>query len=171
MTRTLYLLRHAKSAWGDVGLADIDRPLANRGWEGAKAAGAYLAHTGALPDRILCSVARRARETLAGLLPHLDRELDVALTRRIYNADPDGLLTLVRGQPDSAGLLLIGHNPAVEDLAFALVGGGDPAALGRMRHKYPTAGLATIAFAAGSWSEISAGQGNLTDFWTPGRNE
>lgn len=165
--RTLSLLRHGKSSWDDESLADFDRPLAKRGLRDLGLLATRLHDDGFAPDMILCSSARRAREPLAVLLPHLATETEIVLTRKIYDADAGALLALVRAQKNTPHLMLIGHNPAFENLARMLANGGDADALARMRTKFPTAALATICFTLADWTAIAPGTGQLTAFSTP----
>lgn len=165
----LMLLRHAKSDWDHPGLADFDRPLAARGRDAAPRIGRYMAEQDLSPDRILCSTAQRAKETLALVLPHLTGNIAITLTSALYesHADRDYLDIIVQHGGTARALMLVGHNPATEDTAMALVGDGDPDALRSLRAKYPTAALAVIDFAAEAWSEIAPESGRLERFVTP----
>ncbi|ESR26756.1 SixA phosphatase family protein [Lutibaculum baratangense] len=164
----LYLLRHAKSSWDDAEVQDFDRPLAERGLKAAEAMAAFIAREGYLPAVIACSSARRARQTLQPLIGHLSGEVDIRLTRRIYDADPQDLLDALRATGGTAtSLMMIGHNPTFEDLAALLAPGGDGEALSRMRQKFPTAALAVIEFEAARWDEVGPGAGRLVAFHTP----
>ncbi len=175
--RTLVLLRHAKSAWpGNV--PDHDRPLAGRGRRAAPAAGRWLRREGYIPDHVLCSTARRARETWQLVQPELGVEPPAAFDRRVYKASERRLLELVRGRPAAARtVMVIGHDPALPELALALAGqdyahGGQPAprtpdtALGRMAAKFPTAAVAVLEFRL-PWSELEHGRALLASFVTP----
>ena len=167
--RTLYLLRHAKSGWEDPNLADFDRPLSARGEREAEQTSDLFAARGYQPSAVICSTARRTRETLAGLLPALAGDMSVEFTRQVYEADADRLLGIIHGVAETAGsLLLIGHNPGMEQLARALAGQGDVAAWSRLRAQYPPAGLTVLQF-AGAWSDIAPGTGLLLAFETPER--
>ena len=84
--KTLYLLRHAKSSWDDPELADHDRPLAPRGLRNIAALAAHVRAKGISPSLILCSSAQRARETLAGVLPALDTEVEILIEDGLYGA-------------------------------------------------------------------------------------
>ncbi|WP_241503758.1 SixA phosphatase family protein [Ferruginivarius sediminum] len=166
--RTVYLLRHAKSSWEDPTLADHDRPLAPRGRKAAPRMGAYLRREGLVPNLVLSSTALRARQTWELVAPSLPPDIRVEFRKEIYGTDPVELLGILRTSPDDAGtVMLIGHNPALEDCAARLAGAGDPAALKRMASKYPTAALAEIAFDADRWSVIEPGTGRLTRFVRP----
>lgn len=177
--RTLVLFRHAKSAWPDV--ADHDRPLARRGIRAAPVMGRWLRKTGLLPGQVLCSTALRARETWQFAQAGLAATPPVTFDARIYEAAATDLLALIREVPPAtATLLLIGHNPAMEDLALLLAaapgtaagaesagpGGAGPGDLERMRSKFPTAAIAVLEF-AGPWPDLAPGRARLTAFVTP----
>ena len=169
---TLVLLRHAKSAWPDV--ADHDRPLAPRGIRAAPVMGRWLRDAGLVPDQVLCSTARRARETWQFAQEGLAATPPVTFDRRIYDAAAADLLALIREAPSAAGtLLLIGHNPGFGDLAVLLAAptGAGPGSAGagdleRMRAKFPTAAVAVLR-SAGTWPELAPGRARLTAFVTP----
>lgn len=166
--KTLLLLRHAKSSWEDEPRRDIDRPLAERGRKDAARVGRLLVGRGLVPELILCSGARRARETYDGLAPALPDGVEVNFESRLYMADPATLLQLVRALPDAVGtVLLIGHNPGLEHFAGRLAGKGDPAALNRMAHKFPTAALAVLRFEDDSWRKVEPAAGRLEAFVAP----
>jgi phosphohistidine phosphatase len=174
--RRLVLFRHAKSAWPDV--ADHDRPLARRGQRDAPVMGSWLREAGLVPDRVLCSTAARARETWQLAQTGLAAAPPVTFDRRVYEAAAAGLLALIRQVPATVGtLLVIGHNPAIEDLALTLAtapaeeatsppGAAGPDALQQMRVKFPTAAVAVLEF-AGTWRELDRGRARLTAFVTP----
>jgi phosphohistidine phosphatase len=164
----LMLLRHAKSSWDTSGQPDFDRPLNERGRGAAPAMAAYMAVNGLMPARILCSAAQRAKETLALMLPHLDGDIDICIARRLYQADAPGYLEAMRefGSTEMS-LMVIGHNPATEDIAHILAPVGDAAGLAAMKEKYPTAGLAVIGFDVPRWPDIGPGTGRLISFLTP----
>ena len=166
----LDILRHAKSSWADPGQDDHDRPLNRRGERAAGAIGRHLAIRGDLPDRVLCSSARRARETwerVARRLP-ASHELDLVVVKGLYLAGPADLIEELRALPEAVErALLVGHNPGVAQLAQALSGeGSNPDPLRALRAKYPTAALATLEF-TGPWCELGARCGRLVRFLTP----
>jgi phosphohistidine phosphatase len=163
--KRLFLLRHAKSSWDDPGLADHDRPLAPRGRRAAKAMGDHLRRRRITPEVVLCSSARRAQETLEGIAPLVGDAAAVLIEPELYPASAGDLLERLRRLPDTTdSALLVGHNPAIQDLALTLAGVGPTRAA--IERKYPTAGLATLGF-EGSWSELAAGMADLVDFVTP----
>ena len=117
--KRLLLLRHAKSSWDDPALADHDRPLAPRGRRAAKLIGEHLRENQIGVSLVLCSSARRARETL----DLVQTPGEVLIERELYGASADELLARLRRVPDQRGtVMLIGHNPAIEDLAVGLAG-------------------------------------------------
>lgn len=168
---TLFLLRHAKSSWTDTGQPDFDRPLATRGLRAAPKVGAHMAECGFAPTRILCSSAQRTRETLALVLPYLSGECAICLTRAVYEADDEtDLMTLIAAQDAASvqSLMVIGHNPAVQDLALSLAGSGTPGDRAAVAEKFPTAALAVLTFdAADGWAGVAPGTGLLTHFIRP----
>lgn len=169
---TLFLLRHAKSSWDDPGLADFDRPLAKRGRKAAPLVGAEMARRGWLPDLALVSTAKRARQTwkrVGAALASSDRPTGGgARTRfedRLYMAAPGTILALLGDVAgDVANVVIVGHNPGLEETALLLAApGSDAPALETMRTKFPTAGLARFTF-DGSWRDLRPGGAELTDF-------
>ena len=172
----LVLFRHAKSAWPDV--PDHDRPLARRGMGAAPVMGRWLREAGLLPGQVLCSTARRARETWQFAQTGLAATPPLTFDVRIYEGTAMDLLTVIREVPPATGtLLLIGHNPAIEDLALLLATPRGPAAgtgpaaaapgdLERMRSKFPTAAIAVLEF-PGAWPGLAPGRARLTAFVTP----
>ncbi|KFB09518.1 SixA phosphatase family protein [Nitratireductor basaltis] len=167
--RELYLLRHAKSSWDDPALADHDRPLSGRGERAAPLMGRYMAEQGLFPDHVLVSPARRTRRTWKLLASELGQGYSEAeFHDDIYNASADRLLTLLRQVPDDvARVLLVGHNPGLEDLASSLADeDSDADAAARMREKYPTAALACFEVQE-QWSALDHGTACLTRFVVP----
>src|SRR5690606_30122056 len=117
--RELILLRHAHAASAIPGQADLDRPLSPEGLAEAEAAGRWLAEHGLVPDCVLCSPARRTRETLEavlGIIGYIDQRLEPS----IYEATPGELIALADAHCDAERLLVIGHNPGLEQLVALL---------------------------------------------------
>ena len=177
--KTLHLLRHAKSAWNDPSLPDHDRPLAPRGARAATLMGRHLrgqAHShgqkraqGFAPDVVLCSTARRAADTAALVLAQLDgRSPPVVHERDLYLTGSQTLLERLRKLPDDVGtVLLVAHNPDMQELALSLTGSGDRAEIQSLAAKFPTAALATLTFPCDRWSGIGPKGGTLTQFIVP----
>jgi phosphohistidine phosphatase len=166
--RRLLLLRHAKSSWSEPGASDHDRPLNRRGQEAAPRIGAYLARHGLIPDRILCSTARRARETWELVGAEAPAAPPATFSEQIYNATPRALVDVFRGaDPHAASLLVVGHNPGLQEAATALIASGDLEDRERLREKLPTGGLVVIDFAIADWSKLHSRSGRLERFVVP----
>ena len=165
---TLLLLRHAKAEPGAPGVDDADRPLAPRGRGDAPRMGAAIVKAGLVPDLILCSPARRTRETLELAAPSFGAVIATRLEPAIYEATMARLISLVRKTPSSAHrLMLIGHNPGFEELASDLVRTADKQAAARLDAKYPTSGLAVLTFEHDAWAKITPRSGHLAEFTAP----
>lgn len=161
------LLRHAKSAWPD-GLGDDRRPLAERGRLASLRMGRYMAEQGLLPDIAVVSIALRAQQSweLAG--PAFGRAITRHDEPRIYEASARAILDVVKQTAaEIRCLLLVGHNPGLQDLALKLIGKARPSDLAGLRRKFPTAALAVIDLEIMDWSRVSAGSGRLERFETP----
>lgn len=164
----LLLLRHAKSSTDDPRLSDFDRPLGPRGRRAAMLVGEHMAHHHLRPDRILCSAARRTRETLAGLLHLLDGDCAIVLSRSLYEPKKGDYVDLIAANGLGAQtLLVIGHNPAIQETAARLVGAGNKDLASELAAKFPTAGLAVIDFGFGNWRELRPGAGRIVAFFRP----
>jgi phosphohistidine phosphatase len=158
-TKRLLLLRHAKSSWDDPSLADHDRPLAPRGRKAAKRIGAHLRREQSPVALVLCSSARRARETLELVAP----PGEIRFERELYGATAAELVERLRRVPEHIDeVMLIGHEPAIRDLAVSLSGRDSELA----DRKFPTAGLATLTF-AGPWDALTPERAQLAAFVTP----
>ena len=167
--KKLYLLRHAKSSWDDPSLDDHDRPLAPRGQKAVKAMNKHMKKAGVKPDLVLCSTARRARETYQGVYDAL-HDIPVTFDEGVYTFSPKPLTHRLRKMTDAAdAVMLIGHNPALESLALSLChpDGSTPPAYRAMTEKYPTAALAVIDLEIGSWKDVASGCGVLRAFTRP----
>jgi phosphohistidine phosphatase len=157
--KTLLLLRHAKSSWGDSSLADFDRPLAHRGVNDAPRMGRALKERGIVPDRIISSPAVRAVQTIQAVVKAAGLGVAPEFDEDIYGASSAELMRVVRRISDSSSCaLLVGHNPGFEELLSRLTGA---------RHSLPTAALAGVEFQIESWSDVEDGDGKLAWFMTP----
>lgn len=164
----LLLLRHAKSSDRDRDLEDFDRPLSRRGRADADLVADRLIAAGIAPDRILCSAARRCRETLHRLLPSLDEDLDIRITRDLYEADEDRTVDKIRAHGGSARtLMVIGHQPGLADTARGLAGSSRPRLFEELEARFPTATLAVIDFPAVKWVDVEPKTGRLVAFLKP----
>jgi phosphohistidine phosphatase len=169
--RTLHLLRHAKSSWDDPGLEDHDRPLAPRGRRAARLLAAHIAKHGIAVDLVLCSSAVRARQTLELVGPSLGGTPDIRTEDGLYAAGAPDLLSRLRSVDDRTWrVLMIGHNPGLEDLAEDLAGHGDAVARHALQQKFPTGALATLSMQS-SWRDLSPGAAYLESLLLPRRLE
>jgi phosphohistidine phosphatase len=157
--KRLIVVRHAK-ATHKPGFADPDRPLTGRGRRDAKAAGQWLLGQRLIPDLVLCSPSLRTRQTWDRLAAALGagHDVEVQYDSRLYLADEDAVLDVVGETPgDVQTLLIVGHNPAMQQVASSLAGQGD---LG-----FPTTAIAVVDL--GSWARLVPGAGSARAFWTP----
>jgi phosphohistidine phosphatase len=165
--KTLYLLRHAKSSWDDPSLDDRDRPLAGRGRKAAQRMATELARQPLNVDLVLCSSATRARQTLKVLLPAFGEHVEVRYPDWLYGAHADEILDRLRRLDEAVQtLLVVGHNPSLQDLALDLAGDGDRAALEQLRQKFPTGAMATITTRT-TWSGMGPSVGYLESMLAP----
>ena len=160
--RTLLVLRHGKSAYPE-GVADFDRPLAPRGKRDAVAAGQWLRDQALAPDLVICSAAERARQTwdlISDQLGVASPGNDVVrYDPRLYSADVEDLIGIIREAPAGVGILaLVGHNPVSADLVLTLTAQRQPG--------FPTSAIAAIEF-RGGWAMVRPRSGQLTIYWTP----
>jgi phosphohistidine phosphatase len=168
--RTLTLFRHAKSSWATPGLADFDRPLAPRGEAAVPPMAAYIAEHGLTPDRIICSSARRTRETLELALPAFTPTPQIDYSETLYHAVAPVMIGLIREMPDEVQrLMVIGHNPGLQALAIDLIGEGDMELRRAILRKFPTAAIAVIGFDVPDWSGVRPRGGRLERFVSPKR--
>jgi phosphohistidine phosphatase len=163
------LLRHAKSSWTDPGLDDRERPLNPRGQKAAPAMGAFMRRESFLPDLVLCSPARRARETWKLVAEQLRTAPKVLVEEAIYDFGNGGrIVEAIRASAgDSRAVLVTGHNPSLERLAVRLAGSGDDRSRRRMQEKFPTGALAVIDFEFPSWRDLGNQPGPLVTFVRP----
>lgn len=163
--RRLFLLRHAKSDW-PAGVPDHDRPLAPRGLKAAPRMAAYLVRESLIPEAVFVSPARRTQETWDAIEPALPG-IAAETVPSLYEAGAVRIRDVVHSAPAGAGsLMLIGHNPGLQDFALQLVGAGEPDARTALGEKFPTAALAVIDL-DGDWSDLEWGAGRLERFVTP----
>lgn len=164
---TLYLLRHCNAAGGGPG-GDHTRPLNAKGRAAAAALGEYLAANAKTPGAVLCSSAERARETWALVAAQLQDPPDAVMQREIYDADGNDIVLALRETgADIASLMVLGHNPTLHQLAFALSRQDEGEALDRLARDFPPGALAEIEFGDGGWAEIAPGSGRLVSLVTP----
>jgi phosphohistidine phosphatase len=166
--RRLMLLRHAKSDRSLPGMRDHERPLAPRGGSAARKIGAYMARHGLVPDRAVCSTAVRTRDTWALVTQALQKPPPTTFEGRLYDATPAAILDVLRETANEMHcLLVIGHNPGMQEVARQLIASGEVEARERLSEKFPTAGLAVIDFAFDDWNKLHPRAGRLDRFVTP----
>jgi phosphohistidine phosphatase len=167
----LLLLRHAKSDWS--GKADDHaRRLSARGKRTAPRIGAYMRAKCYEPKLVLCSTAERTKETLELVLPALSGQPQVRYDRSLYLAELPVLLAEIRALASEASpLMVVGHNPGLEQLAIALALQAQSAAergrLQKLAQKFPTAALAVLDFEIVDWNGLKPGLGRLIDYVRP----
>jgi phosphohistidine phosphatase len=171
--KQLFVLRHAKSSWDDPVLDDHERPLSGRGRKAVELLAVHVRAAGIAPSLILCSSARRTRETVEAVLP--DREVQVET--ELYDTGCDDLIARLQRIPTKhASVMLVGHNPALQMLVLKLAGanghGHDYRApepdspLANIGRKFPTGALATLAL-DGAWAELGPGRAKVVEYVWP----
>jgi phosphohistidine phosphatase len=164
----LFVLRHAKSAWTNSHLGDHDRTLAPRGRRAAELLAAHIGGLDPAPGLVLSSTARRVQETLEPLLPRLPDDTEVLIEDGLYGAPAPLIVSRLREVPEATpSVLVVGHNPGLEDLVRGLGTDGDPRLLDRVRTKFPTGAFATLTF-DGAWKDLGSGAARLEGFVVPG---
>ena len=164
--KTLTLLRHAKSGWDDPVTRDCDRPLNPRGRRAARTVGREMHSLGLAFDHVVASPARRVVETIDEVVTAFG-PLPTHYDERVYLAPTAVLVELVHETPDSVErLLLVGHNPGLEELALFLAGADGPLRA-EVAVKYPTGTLAEIELPVEHWSEVGRGGGRIVRFIRP----
>lgn len=158
--KRLSILRHAKSSWKDSSLDDHDRPLNKRGLRDAPRVGEVLLDLHLVPDAILSSTARRARDTALAVAGTSEFPDEVLLTRELYLASPETYLEQLRALPDTiADAMVVGHNPGIEDLVARVIGRSE---------RMPTAALAVVELPIDSWKDLGPPPlGTLRTIWRP----
>lgn len=166
--KTVILLRHAKSDWNDSVSRDFDRPLNDRGRRAANLMGEWAREHVPPLDAIVASPAVRVTETLDHFMAAFGRDVDTRWDRRIYLASSATLLDVLRDLPDDLGtVMMVGHNPGLEDLILDTVPEkGADKRREAVEAKYPTAAMATLQFAADQWQDIDR-PAALTEFVRP----
>jgi phosphohistidine phosphatase len=158
--KTLTLVRHAKSSWGDPALADRDRPLNERGLRDVATMGQRLAQRGARPDVLLASPATRALTTAEHLAKALGiKRKDIVVNDRLYAAPASELLAMIAELGDAPQrVMLVAHNPGLSDLAHRFAG--------EIVHM-PTCAVAEFTFAVAAWGDIGGGLPTRVEFDFP----
>ncbi len=159
--KTLMILRHAQALSTPVGGTDKTRTLSPQGKADARALGKTMAQQDMVPGLVLCSPATRTRETLDCVLESIEG-VKSEFPEGFYNANADTYLHGVHACDDSVEtLLLVGHNPGVQELATRLVNEDSPALLSRLAGGYAPATLSVLECDVESWEEIQFYQNRL----------
>jgi len=158
--KTLLLLRHAKSSWDDANLLDHDRPLNKRGQRDAPRMGEVLREENLLPDLVLSSDALRASQTIELVMEASDYQSEIRFSRDLYAAGPLACLEALAGiEDDYSCVMLVGHNPGLEELLALLCG---------QNESLPTAALAQLRLPIEQWSDLkNKTRGELVEIWRP----
>ena len=153
----LILLRHAKSSWAQGGRTDFDRPLASRGKRDAPLIAADMIAKGLTPTLILVSAAQRTRETLGHILHVFRHDAEIRICRALYDAGAQTYINMTNELSYSHDeILLLGHNPSIQEAALMLLGEGNEGDKARLNGKFPTAAYAAFKF-PGNTAEIGTG--------------
>lgn len=158
--KTLLLLRHAKSSWADERLSDFHRPLNDRGRQDAPRMGKLLRLHDLVPDLIITSPAKRAASTVKRAADAAGYEGEIRLAEDLYLAEPQVYVALARKVDDSIGtLMLVGHNPGIEECIGLLAGRGET---------MPTGALACFKLPIDRWQNLQeTGKYELAGIWRP----
>lgn len=157
--KTILIMRHAKSDWDSEARTDHERPLNKRGRRDAPRMGAWLKEQDLVPELIISSTAVRARQTAEGVIDGSGYEGDWEQTRDFYHAEPEAYLTRLAQLPDDlTRVMVVGHNPGIEELIELLT---DESPM------VTTANIGQVALSIETWTEITAVQGKLVNFWQP----
>ena len=158
--KTLFIFRHAKSSWDDAVMDDHQRPLNKRGKEDAPRMGLLMRKKDLLPDLVLCSTAKRARKTIELAVEAAGYQGEIKFLEELYAAPPSAYLdALSKVSEDHQRVMVVGHNPGLEQLLFLLTGKLEP---------MPTAALAQVDLPIEKWVHIDEKiHGELIGIWRP----
>ncbi len=158
--KTLLILRHAKSSWKQTGISDHDRPLNNRGKMSAPRMGQLIYEEDIVPEIILSSTARRARDTADLVAEASGFQGEVIYLEDFYHAWPSDYIDAVRNLSDDLNsAMVVGHNPGMELLLEQVTGEAE---------RFPTAALAVISLPIVYWSQLNdETEGEIIRFWIP----
>ncbi|PLY04611.1 MAG: phosphohistidine phosphatase [Arcobacter sp.] len=160
--KKLYLIRHAKSDWSNPSLDDFDRPLNKRGKNNAPFMGNILHKKGICPDLIVSSPAYRARTTATKIAKKVRYHEEIIFNEYLYEASLKTMLEILNFIDDSYdSVFIIGHNPALNLLAFYLIDFND---------NIPTTGIIEIEFSCNSWREAKKSNAKFVSFEYPKKN-
>jgi phosphohistidine phosphatase len=158
--KTLLILRHGKSSWKNIGLADHDRPLKKRGKRDAYKIGELIKNEGIIPGVVLSSTAKRARDTAELVFDAIGEDGNIQLHSSLYHGDSEDYKSMISAvEKDCQIIMVVGHNPGLEELLYDLT---------EVNEWMPTACLAQVEFMIDSWNElVKSSDGKLVNFWLP----
>lgn len=158
--KTLLILRHAKSSWKDLSMADHDRPLNKRGKRDAPMMGKFMRQNDLAPDLIISSTAKRARKTAQAVADEVDYPKEITQTRDLYHAYPDAYFEILQGLDNHfRSVLMVAHNPGIEELVAQLSG---------VYERMPTGALAHFELPIDDWQDVEDGmKGKLRGIYRP----
>jgi phosphohistidine phosphatase len=158
--KSLLILRHAKSSWKEVGLSDHDRPLNKRGRHDAPKIGRLIRKKGLTPQLIICSGAKRARETVERVIETCGYKGELRFSEEFYEAGPEAYIKVLKELDDRyERVMVVGHNPGLEELLEVFTA---------EEHLLPTAALAQLALPIKKWGELDdSTEGDLIKLWAP----
>lgn len=163
--KTFYILRHAKAQTADPATGDHERALTPKGRLASENLGAVLAQQGFKVARVLCSSSQRTRETVECLEAGLGRKLAVEYMPRLYLCSPGEMLNMLRALPDDVdSVMLVGHNPGMQQFCLDMAVHGDPQALEELAMGFPTCALAQMTVAVQGWKKLAFRQGTLVEY-------
>jgi phosphohistidine phosphatase len=167
IARYLYLLRHAKSSWDDPALEDHDRPLTPRGRKAAQRLAEHFRRRAIQPQLVLCSSASRAQQTLAPISAVMHLESRTHVESGLYAATAEQLLSRLRAvDPQVTSVLVIGHNPGLQDLTLELAGDDFEIDV-EPREKFPTGAIAELVADRDDWAHLSPGTAHVASLTVP----
>lgn len=163
---SLFLLRHAKAIAATPGMRDFDRPLHRKGVEECAFIAEAMQKRAMSPETVLCSASRRTFQTLELVAHDWLQSAKVTYSQELFSADADGYLDLIRQYGDAQSLMVVGHNPCIEELASGLVSSGDRDAIDMLMRGFATGALAHFEF-EGAFSDLQRRSAVLAAFITP----
>jgi len=158
--KTLLILRHAKSSWKEEHLSDHDRPLNKRGRHDAPMMGKLIGKKGLQPQLIICSGAKRARETVKLVTEACGYKGELRFSEALYAAAAEAYISVLKALDDSyERVMVVGHNPGLEELLEGFT---------KEAQRLPTAALAQLTLPVKRWHELEGStDGRLTGLWVP----
>lgn len=163
--KRLALLRHAEASWELAGELDYERGLTEKGVDECTLVRELLTAHGIAPTLVLCSGARRARETLENVTQALPASAEIRFEDTLYNADAQSIFELLQDLPEGPRwVMIVGHNPSLHDFSVELAGGDEP--IDELAGSFPKGAIAEFEL-SDAWSELASGAGRLLLFARP----